>query len=242
MHMKMRLSLAILGFLQFAGMPGGASAQGLVGVEGVRLLEFRDVDGMLFKSGNELGVRGTPMVEDGWGRGRVHFKNGLDFADSAINMSLYNGRLYVRRNNRYIELVQPAASVSLSFQHEDYSTVTYEFKSGFPAIGELSENTLYEVLFEGNNLQLLSFERKKVVDPNNYGGSTQKEYATVRQLYLYQPAEKKIVLLKSYSMDAFRSSLPSYEKALTKYAVSGKKNPKNKEQFLELLTYLEQRL
>ncbi|MBV9987074.1 MAG: hypothetical protein JO301_05310 [Chitinophagaceae bacterium] len=236
MKKKFSFSFALI---LLTAIPQFLHAQGMVGSEGVRLLEFRDVDGTLFKSGAELGIRGTPMVEEGWARGTVHFRNGLVFTDSAINMSLYNGRLYVRRNNRYIELVQQAASLSLSFQHEDNSSASYEFKSGFPAVDELTENTIYQVLYEGHNLQLLSFERKKVVDPNTYGGPTQKEYTTIRQLFLFQPADRKMVRLKSFSAEALRNALPFYNAGITNYLGSGKKSPRNKEQFLEMLAFLD---
>ena len=127
----------------------------------MRFFEMRDDQGALIKTASEMGVKGSPMIQDGWATGTIHFKNGLQFHDTLMNFSLFTNKLYIARNNRYLELVQPASSFTLNFRNEAGSIDTYQFKNGYPAIEDHDSSFMYEVLYAGENLQLLSWQHKK---------------------------------------------------------------------------------
>ncbi len=241
MKTNFRLLAAFL-FMQFIASPAVSHAQTMLGNPGVRLVEYRNMDGTLIKSGKELGVFGSPMLQDGWGRGTVRFKNGQVLSDTGINFSLYDHKLYVQRNNSFIELIQPVTSFQLSFRNENEQPVMHTFKNGFPAVGDLDENDFYEVLYEGKNLQLLVWLHKKVVEYFVYNGPQQKEYELVQHMYLYRPGENKMIPLdNAWSVKSVRKSLPSYTGDILSYNSSHKIDSKNREQFVELVSYLDRK-
>jgi len=241
MKTNFRLLIALL-FIQAIASPIITNAQTMVGNEGIRLVEYRNLDGTLIKSGKEMGVVGSPMVQDGWARGTVRFKNGLVLSDAGINFSLYDHKLYAQRNNSFLELVQPVTSFQLTFKNENEQPVTHTFKNGFPAVDELDKNDFYEVLYEGKNLQLLVWLHKKVVENFTYGGPQQKEYELVQHMYLYKPSENKMIPLNNaWSVKSVEKSLPSYTDDILSYNSSHKINSKNKEQFVELVSYLDRK-
>jgi len=206
----------------------------------MRFFEMRDDQGALIKTASEMGVKGSPMIQDGWEAGIIHFKNGLQFNDTVMNFSLYNNKLYIARNNRYLELVQPAVSFTLNFRNESGTIDTHVFKNGYPGIEDHDSTCMYEVLYDGENLQLISWEHKKVIETFNYGSPHEKEYALVQKLYLYLPKEKKITALSSYAVQSAKKSLPAaYADNIQSYAASHKLNGKDKNQFVDLLSYLD---
>jgi hypothetical protein len=205
----------------------------------MRFFEMRDDQGALIKTASEMGVKGSPMIQDGWAAGTIHFKNGLTFYDTLMNFSLFTNKLYIARNNRYLELVQPASSFTLNFRNESGSMDSYLFKNGYPAIEDHDSSFMYEVLYAGENLQLLSWQHKKVIETFNYGSPHEKEYAIVQKLYVYLPKEKKMTPLSSYAVQAAKKSLPDYADNIQAYAASHKLNGKDKTQFVDLLSYLD---
>lgn len=239
MKTNFRLLTAFL-FVQIIVSPAVSNAQAMLAAEGIRLVEYRNMDGTLIKSGKEMDVVGSPMLEDGWGKGTIRFMNGKIFSDTGVNLSLYTHKLYVQRSNSYIELVQPVTSFQLSFQNENQQPVTHTFKNGFPAVGDRDENDFYEVLYEGKNLQLLVWLHKKVVEHFIYNGPQQKEYELVQRMYLYKPGENKMIPLNNaWSVKSVEKSLPSYTGDILSYNSSHKIDAKNKEQFVGLVSYLD---
>jgi hypothetical protein len=213
---------------QFAGNAGTLS-----------FFELRDNEGGLIKTASEMGVVGNPMMLPDWGYGKIHFLSGKIFADSAMNLSLYNHKLFVKHENRFFEIVQPFSAVTLIYHGENGPDEAHTFKNGFPAVNGHDETAVYEVLFEGENLQLLTWIHKKVIETFNYGSPREKEYSLVQQYYVYMPKEKKMTQLSSYAINSVKKSLPAYADNIQAYYASHTINTRDKQQVLDLLAYLD---
>jgi hypothetical protein len=152
---------------------------------------------------------------------------------------LYTHTLFIKRENRFFEIVQPVASVTLRAHDENAAEIVHTFKSGFPAINTHDAGTMYEVLFEGENLQVLTWAHKKVIETFNYGAPRGKEYQLIQQFYVFLPKENKITVLNSFTVTALKKTLPAYADTIQAYCTLHNMNTKNKTQINDLLAYLD---
>jgi len=202
-------------------------------------LQLSDNEGSNIKSAGEPGVNGTPMLSNIWLIGTIHFQSGETVKDSAINYSLYSKKLYKKQDNYFFEIVQPIVSISFVDPDEKTNGGMRLFKTGYPNIEANTNKSLYEVLFEGENLELLLWQQKRVIEINNYGKPNEKEYELLEKQYIYFPQKKKIEQISISSISNLKKSLPIYADAIQNYTSSHKVNLKNKEQLTGLLNYLD---
>lgn len=209
-----------------------------IGNEGtLRYFELYDGEGKPIKMASEMGVNGSPMLLDGWASGVVRYKNGVVFADTAMNYSTFDNKIFYIENNKIYQIVLPVASFYLTYT-KNGEAVNYHFKSGIPAIDDHDTSALYEVLYEGENLQLLQWNHKKVKELSNYGSSREKVFYPEKQLYLYRPKEQAITSLKP-SLSSLKKVLPAYAEMIQDYAQSKKHSLKTNDQLVDLMAYLD---
>lgn len=215
-----------------------AQSTKFVGNEGtLHYFELFDGEGKPIKMASEMGVNGSPMLLEGWASGVVRYKNGVVFADTAMNYSTFDNKIFYIENNKLYQIVLPVASFYLTYTKSG-EAVNYHFKSGIPAIDDHDTSALYEVLYEGANLQLLQWNHKKVKELSNYGSSREKEFYPEKQLYLYRPKEQTITSIRP-SLASLKKVLPAYAEMIQDYTKSKKLSVKTNDQMVDLVAYLD---
>jgi hypothetical protein len=160
-------------------------------------------------------------------------------AYKAINFSLGEHNLYYSQNKKLYQTIKPIESFTIGYLTMEGDSVHYRFKNGLPAIDHQDESSLYEVLFEGNNLQLVQWNHKKMKDVFTYGGSREKEFVLEQQLYVYQLKENKLQPLKQ-ALPAIKKTLPAYATIIQTYADRHKISVRDKEELVHLIAYLDE--
>jgi hypothetical protein len=217
-----------------------AQSSTFVGNEGtLRFFELYDSEGKPIKTASEMGVAGSPMLFEGWASGVVHYKNGVVFADTAMNYSLFDNQLFYVRDHRMFKIVLPVASFYLSYMDKG-EAVNYHFKSGYPAVDGRDTMSLYEVLYEGDNLQLVQWTHKKVKESFGYGNVHEKSFAPEKILYVYLPKEHTMTELRP-AIAVIKKRLPAYADIISDYCSKNKINIKDEEQVTALFAYLDKR-
>lgn len=205
---------------------------------GLSFFEWYDSEGNRIKTASEMGVKGTPMLHEGWGNGKVVYVSGQKLVIEKMNFSLCENTLYYTLDKKLFRIVLPVASFEITIPDDEGDDYTYRFKSGYPAVDSQDELSLYEVLYEGDNMQLLQWDHKKVKERFSYGASREKEFALEQQLYLYQPREKNMMALKQ-GLPAIRKTLPAYAEVISEYAEKRKLKMHNKQELADLIAYLD---
>lgn len=200
--------------------------------------ELYDTEGSRIKTASEMGINGTPLLHPGWGTGTVQYLNGTAVTYKALTFSLCENKLYYTQNKKLYQVAQPIESFSLTYLNEEGDSAAYHFKNGFPLIDNQDPESLYEVLFEGQNLQLLQWDHKKIKEINNYGSSREKEFFLEQQLYVFLPKEKMIAQLKQ-AIPAIKKTLPAYSAVIQTYFDTHKVSIKDKEDLVHLMAYLD---
>jgi hypothetical protein len=204
----------------------------------MRVYDMYDDAGNRIKTAGEMGVNGDPMLHGGWATGVVRFQDGKVFADTAMNFSLVEKKLYYALQDRLFQIVLPVKEFSLHFENENGDSTVYHFRSGFPAIDDNDATSLYQVLFEGDNMQLLQWNHKKVREIFNYGSGSEKVFELVQQLYVFFPKERIMTAVKP-AIPAIKKTLPTYSKSIEAYFSTHKLNTKDKGQMADLVAYLD---
>ncbi len=69
------------------------------GSDGIpRNLEILDLSGQPIPIGSHSGIEGTPLLQSKWAYGVVVFENGGIYTDSSVNYSLFDNKLFFKRN------------------------------------------------------------------------------------------------------------------------------------------------
>ena len=142
------------------------------------------------------------------------------------------------KENKIFEMTLPINSFSLIFSTENGDSVLYQFKKGYPSIDDNDNNSFYRVLFEGENMQLLQWNHKKVREIYTYGSGKEKEFELVQQLYVYFPKENTITAVKP-AVTSIKKALPAYNNSIETYVSSHKINSKDQGQMVDLVAYLD---
>lgn len=217
--MKYILLLAILTRASFAIAQGDPFVSN-INPSSVAGFEAHDLSGKRIPSGKEAPVDGSAMLNEHFEKGTVKFKNGQQFKDVLLNLSLVNNQLYFRKDSTEMMFIIPVEQFTLPVIDEGKAE-TFLFKSGFPDIHNQTSKTFYHICAEGSKLQLLKYEYKVVREHYSYGGPVKNEYKTDDQLFIYDVTANKISEIRT-NAKSLKKALPGYEAEIDKFSSQNK--------------------
>jgi hypothetical protein len=177
-------------------------------------------------------VEGSPMFQEKWFDGKVVMRKGKEFSDAQFQFNLATQQLFFKKDSTVFAFTEPLVSFTLMQELKGVKQ-TYQFKNGYPAIGKWGSNCIYQVLVEGNQLQLLKLEEKKEQEQYVYNQPAKWVYKTQVSWYAYLPATKEIREIKN-SLSELAKTLPEFEKGIQGFTAN-KKGKKLDEPTLSLL-------
>ncbi len=235
---KFILSVCIL----FSGVSHSQTLKGnYKGADGVpHNLEFQDAGGKIIPIGDRSGIYGSPLFKNAWGFGIIKLKNGIAFSDSAMGYSLYNDKLFFRRNGKIYLINYPAKEFSIEYAADSNENKIYNFQNGFPEIDKNDSLVFYEVLFSGHTISLLKLLNKKILEPYNYGIGGHREYSLFQEYFVFFPKENKMVELGiKASLNVLRKKLPEYSNQIKAFNSTHKLNTKKDDDLIRLFSFLD---
>ena len=202
-------------------------------------VQFADANGRLLPASG-AGIQGTPYVFDKFSLGKVVFVNGMESVDSNLNYSYFDHKLYYTQKNGLYVVNQQAKSFVLNSVDKDNNKLSKQFMCLFPSVENNTPATFYEVLGNGDQLQLLKYTHKRIKESTVYGGAPTKEYVADDLFYIYDKAAKKMVALGSaLSLKAIKKGLPEFTAQIDALINSSKLNLKKEEDMIQLLQQLK---
>jgi hypothetical protein len=202
-------------------------------------VQFADANGRLLPASG-AGIQGTPYVFDKFSLGKVVFLNGMESVDSNLNYSYFDHKLYYTQKNGLYVVNQQAKSFVLNSVDKDNNKLSKQFMCLFPSVENNTPATFYEVLGNGDQLQLLKYTHKRIKESTVYGGAPTKEYVADDLFYIYDKAAKKMVALGSaLSLKAIKKGLPEFTAQIDALLNTNKLNLKKEEDMIQLLQQLK---
>ena len=202
-------------------------------------VQFADANGRLLPASG-AGIQGTPYVFDKFSLGKVVFVNGMESVDSNLNYSYFDHKLYYTQKNGLYVVNQQAKSFVLNSVDKDNNKLSKQFMCLFPSVENNTPATFYEVLGNGDQLQLLKYTHKRIKESTVYGGAPTKEYVADDLFYIYDKAAKKMLALGSaLSLKAVKKGLPEFTAQIDALLNTNKLNLKKEEDMIQLLQQLK---
>ena len=202
-------------------------------------VQFADANGRILPASG-AGIQGTPYVFDKFSLGKVVFVNGMESVDSNLNYSYFDHKLYYTQKNGLYVVNQQAKSFVLNSVDKDNNKLSKQFMCLFPSVENNTPATFYEVLGNGDQLQLLKYTHKRIKESTVYGGAPIKEYVADDLFYIYDKAAKKMLALGSaLSLKAIKKGLPEFTAQIDALINSSKLNLKKEEDMIQLLQQLK---
>ena len=202
-------------------------------------VQFADANGRILPASG-AGIQGTPYVFDKFSLGKVVFVNGMESVDSNLNYSYFDHKLYYTQKNGLYVVNQQAKSFVLNSVDKDNNKLSKQFMCLFPSVENNTPATFYEVLGNGDQLQLLKYTHKRIKESTVYGGAPTKEYVADDLFYIYDKAAKKMLALGSaLSLKAVKKGLPEFTAQIDALLNTNKLNLKKEEDMIQLLQQLK---
>jgi len=236
--MKLIITLAIL--LSFS-IASNAQASGKhVGATGVGGdLSIQNNDGKMIPIGAQADTKGSPLLLEQWVSGTVNLKNGVKFNDSALNYSLYEDKLYFKRDNQFFIVAGIINDFYLAKDEDNKAQGLYHFVSGYPATTTTNENTFYQLLADGGKYQLLKWQHKRIREVYNYGGANESEYVGQEAYYVFEKATHKMWSLgNKANVQQIKNTLSVDESIWKAYLDKHNTNSKGESAMFELMSVM----
>ncbi|KAA9040504.1 hypothetical protein FW778_00170 [Ginsengibacter hankyongi] len=213
----------------------------LMGDDGIpHNLEFHDASGTSIPIGDRGDIGGSPLFKDQWGFAILHLKNGLTFSDSTVGFSLYNGRLFFKKEDKIYSVDYPVKAFLFEFAEDSDKEKIFRFQNGFPIINENDSLTFYEILFGGTSFKLLKLLNKKVHETYDYGVATRRVYYLYQQYFIFLPNKNIMIDLGiNPTVKNLRKKLPKFSDQIKSYGSTHKLDSKNDDNLIQLFSFLD---
>lgn len=177
-------------------------------------------------------IDGSPMFQEKWFEGKVQLTKGKEFSDALFQFNLATQQLFFKKDSAVFAFTEPLVAFTLN-QTQKGKTLTYQFKNGYPAIGKWGSNCIYQVLVEGNTIQLLKLVIKKEQEQYVYNQPAKWVYKDEISWYVYLPATREIREIKNSTQEILKT-IPEFEAGIQAFTAN-KKGKKLDEPTLSLL-------
>jgi hypothetical protein len=196
-------------------------------------------DGKMIPIGAQANTKGIPLLLENWVSGVVNLKNGTKFNDSALNYSLYEDKLYFKRDNQFFRVSGIISDFYLVTKGENNTDRLYHFISGYPASSITNENTFFQLLVDGGRYQLLKWQHKKIREVYNYGGINETEYVNQEAFYIY---EKTAGIMRGFgnkkNLQQIKNTLSIDESTWKAYLKNHSASSKDEQAIIDFVGYL----
>lgn len=196
------------------------SQSGIIGDNKNLTIEAYDLNGKRIPSGDEVEPEGSKMLLDQYVKGTVRLKGSSGTVNLMINLSLTDNQLLFKKDSTVLAFATDVDSFSVPVTHSG-KREQMNFKAGFPSAGANNSNTLYQVLQDGQRVQLLKFVYKVAEELYSYGGPIRKEFTTKNKLYIYDKKNGTITEITTAGK-AVKKSLPDYSPVVDNFLLQKK--------------------
>jgi hypothetical protein len=202
-------------------------------------LSIQNNDGKMIPIGAQADTKGSPLLLAQWVSGTVNLKNGIKFNDSALNYSLFEDKLYFKRDNQFFIVAGIISDFYLAADEENKSKGLFHFVSGYPVTTTTNENTFFQLLADGGKYQLLKWQHKKIREAYNYGGVNESEYVSQEAYYVFEKSAHKMWSLgNKTNVQQIKNTLSVDESIWKAYLDKHSSNSKSESAMIELISVL----
>ncbi len=177
-------------------------------------------------------IKGSPYLNDDWSVGIVKMASGSTYKDMSLKFDQISGDLIFK--NREGKTMGFADRVN-EFRLADKNNVSRLFRSGYKPADANSENSFYEVLYDGGTV-LLKDPKKNIVEHRSYNSSTAVKSIVETPAYYLQINGQLVKIKKDKKSILSALGNPAQ---LDKYIQDNKLNLKEDADLAKLMLYYD---
>jgi hypothetical protein len=141
---------------------------------------MQDINGRVVSEITYTDVEGTPYLFEEWNTGIVRAKENAKVFDGVkMRYDAYKDEVEYEKNGKLYRLGPEIMAFTLPT-----GDALYEFRSGFPAVGDQTEQSFYRVLSDGNTKILKRYEMKMREEKPYNSATVTKRFNMQEQLYV----------------------------------------------------------
>ncbi len=158
----------------------------LLGLISVADAQFMyDINGRPVRESTYVDVEGSPYLFDEWYKGIVKVtKTEKVYDDVKLRYDAYKDELEYEKEGQMLRLGPEILEFSIPT-----GTALYEFRRGFPAVGNQNENSFYRVLYDGNTKFLKRYEMRLREDRAYNSATVTKRFDLGEETYILKDGQ-----------------------------------------------------
>jgi hypothetical protein len=158
--------------------------------------------------GNEI-IKGSIFYNDEMNKGYIMLEGDKAPREVSLRYNVYSHEINFMKDKKELVLDPgtPVHEFGYSIANED-APKNIVFRSGYPAIGNNTSQTFYEVV-AGKEIALLKYTVKKILEKKDDRGAAEKIIVDAESWYIYDAATKTIAEIKR-NKNAVAQALPQY--------------------------------
>ncbi|RZK41460.1 MAG: hypothetical protein EOO90_11175 [Pedobacter sp.] len=198
-----------------------------------QISNLSDVRGNVLRQNSYVEMDGSPYLSEKWQNGTVIFASGKIVKDVALKYDQVKDELlFSGKDNEEYYFNEAVAEFTLKGENDKISV----FKNGFPVLKNLTKNSFYEILVDGE-VKLLKKNIKTINESKEFNSATTTR-SIEENLSYYIFKANSLVQLKKGDLKSLASALdPQKSEAIIEFARNNKLNLNKEEDLKKLLIY-----
>jgi len=191
-----------------------------------------DINGTPVETKINLNIKGSRYLYEKWTKGHVLQKDNKYYNDMELKYDVLDDYPIFKREEQALSFKYPIQEFQLINPKMPTEIATY--RNGFPAIGNHSNKSYYQVLAEGKTT-LLKKHSKSIVESIQYGEVKKQEvFADSQQYFLFQNGQMiKIKIDKNTLLKA----LGDKQQELNQFITDQELKVKSDQQLIKIVNY-----
>jgi hypothetical protein len=199
--------------------------------------ESYDASGKPFAKNPNSSVEGIEVLNQNWGKGNVKMTRNKSYDDAELQFNIATQQLFFKKEGTVFAFGDNVLSFTLTYDLNGKSHSVY-FKNNYPAVGNQTNASFYQVMNEGKKLDLLKFLSKKKEERYEYNQPFKLVYTDESEWYFYYKLNSQVFLIKNSLID-IEKKLPGNWAELTAGFQPKNKKHLSEEEMLQLFRMLD---
>lgn len=189
---------------------------------------LQDVNGKFITSNNYTDVDGNPYFPKDWIEGSIILKTGKNIAYNALRYNTISGNLEFKYTDKPYDVTNPISGFTLG---------TMKFRNGFEPTEKQTNETFYQVLYDGKQ-KLLCHKLGSIYIDSPYNSATKTKTFQLRESYYLQKMDGKLYEVKK-NLKYFLTVLGDKSNQLEEYCKKENIKLRSWEDAVKVLEYAE---
>ncbi|HUS03617.1 MAG TPA: hypothetical protein VMY77_17875 [Chitinophagaceae bacterium] len=142
-----------------------------------------------------MDIRNSPYFIESWQNSLIKLNDGRVLEGIKTRFNINNFSVHFTTDEKVQMFFPPELVKELDiYEKTETKNIMYKFKTGFPKVDNLDQNSFYQVLSEGTISLLKSIRKNLVVNKNDISGEVEKQFIFYENYYLF--SNNKMIRLK----------------------------------------------